>query len=288
MMPMRPIRTLRPPLAVLLLGLVGVFFGTLVGGLAGCQSGKLAPSGARPAVLLVLTNHGQMGGQMGDQLGDTGEPTGFYLGEAAHPWHVFNDAGWIVVLASPRGGDAPIDPRSLEGADAQSEAFLKKFAEDGPGGMVVPGTATLSNMRASAFEAIFFAGGHGTMWDFPEGEGVRETAEGVYRSGGVVAAVCHGPAALVNLRGKGGRPLVAGRRVTGFTNAEEDAVGLTGAMPFLLETRLRELGAEFAGAGNFEENVVVDGRLITGQNPASARGAAEAVVRVAAENEKSG
>ncbi|MFI4917707.1 MAG: type 1 glutamine amidotransferase domain-containing protein [Phycisphaerales bacterium JB060] len=254
--------------------------------LAGCQSGKLAPSDARPAVLLVLTNHGQMGGGPGDQMGDTGEPTGFYLSEAAHPWHVFNEAGWIVVLASPRGGDAPIDPRSLEGADEQSRAFLKKFAEDGRGGMVVPGTATLENMRASAFEAIFFAGGHGTMWDFPQGPGVRETAEGVYRSGGVVAAVCHGPAALVNLRGKDGQPLVAGRRVTGFTNAEEEAVGLTGAMPFLLETRLGELGAQFVGAGNFEKNVVVDGRLVTGQNPASARAAAEAVVEIAAADDE--
>lgn len=237
-----------------------------------CQGRQLAPTGARPAVLLVLTNHGVLG-----EAGGSGEPTGFFLSEAAHPWHVFNDAGWIVVLASPNGGDAPIDPRSLENVDEQGEAFLKKFARDG----VVPGTVRLTNMRASAFEAIFFAGGHGTMWDFPEGPGVRSAAEGVYNAGGVVAAVCHGPAALVNLTAKG-QPLVAGKRLTGFTNAEEDAVGLTDAMPFLLETRLRELGAEFVGAGNFEENVVVDGRLVTGQNPASAMGTAEAVVRVAA------
>lgn len=246
--------------------------------LAGCQSGKLAPTDARPAVLLVLTNHADMG--------DTGEPTGFFLAEAAHPWHVFNDAGWIVVLASPLGGDAPIDPRSLAEPDEEGQHFLDKFAKEGPDGFVVPGTARLTSMKASAFEAIFFAGGHGTMWDFPDGPGVRETAEGVYRSGGVVAAVCHGPAALVNLRARGGDPLVSGRRVTGFTNAEEDAVELTDAMPFLLETRLRELGAEFVGAGNFEENIVVDGRLVTGQNPASARGSAEAVVRVAAEEEE--
>ncbi|MEQ8315817.1 MAG: type 1 glutamine amidotransferase domain-containing protein [Phycisphaerales bacterium] len=255
----------RTVLMVVALGLGGV--------LAGCQGGKLAPTDARPAVLLVLTNHGDMG--------DTGEPTGFFLAEAAHPWHVFNEAGWIVVLASPEGGDAPIDPRSVTDPDEEGQDFLDRFARDG----VVPGTARLTSMKASAFEAIFFAGGHGTMWDFPEGPGVQETAEGVYRSGGVVAAVCHGPAALVNLRARGGDPLVAGRRVTGFTNDEEAAVELVDAMPFLLETRLRELGAEFVGAGNFEENVVVDGRLVTGQNPASARGAAEAVVRVAAENE---
>jgi putative intracellular protease/amidase len=250
---------------------------------AGCQGRKLAPTRARPAVLLVLTNHGVMGeGGGGGSPGQPGEagPTGFYLSEAAHPWQVFNDAGWIVVLASPNGGDAPIDPRSLEGADDESRAFLKKFAREG----VVPGTARLSNMDADEFEAIFFAGGHGTMWDFPKGRGVRSTAEGVYRSGGVVAAVCHGPAALVHLRERG-RPLVAGKRVTGFTNAEEEAVGLAEAMPFLLETRLRELGADFVGAGTFEENVVVDGRLVTGQNPASARGAAEAVVRIASPRE---
>ncbi len=265
---MLPIRTFRLALS-LLVALA------CAGALTGCQSGKLAPSDARPAVLLVLTNHAD--------LGDTGEPTGFFLAEAAHPWHVFHDAGWIVVLASPKGGQAPIDPRSLENVDEESQRFLDKFARDGEDGMVVPGTARLTSMKASAFEAIFFAGGHGTMWDFPEGPGVRETAEGVYKSGGVVAAVCHGPAALVNLRGKGGKPLVAGRRVTGFTNAEEDAVELTDAMPFLLETRLRELGAEFVGAGNFEENVVVDGRMVTGQNPASARDTAQAVVRIAAE-----
>ncbi len=250
--------------------------------LAGCQSSKLAPTNARPAVLIVLTNHGQMGEiEAADGTGGGGgKPTGFYLSEAAHPWHVFNDSGWIVVLASPNGGDAPIDPRSMEDVDEEGQAFLDKFAEGG----VVPRTVRLSNMKASAFEAIFFAGGHGTMWDFPDSPTVRSVAEGVYKSGGVVAAVCHGPAALVNLRYRG-QSLVAGKRVTGFTNAEEDAVELTEAMPFLLETRLRELGAEFVGAGNFEENVVVDGRLVTGQNPASARAAAEAVVRIEADKE---
>lgn len=235
--------------------------------LTGCQSRKLSPSGKWPTVLLVMTNH--------DDLGETGEPTGFYLSEAAHPWHVFNEAGWAIVLASPEGGVAPIDPRSLEDVDEESQAFLGRYAREGG----VPNTARLSAMNAAKFDAIFFAGGHGTMWDFPASPHVKSAAEGVYRSGGVVAAVCHGPAALVNLTDRSGAPLVSGRRVTGFTNAEEDAVELSEAMPFLLETRLRELGAQFVGAGNFEENVVVDGRLVTGQNPASARAAAEAVVR---------
>lgn len=234
----------------------------------GCQSGKLSPSGRWPTVLLVMTNHGE--------LGDTGEPTGLYLSEAAHPWHVFNDAGWAVVLASPEGGSAPIDPRSLENVDEQSQAFLDKYARDGE----VPKTARLSAMNARNFDAIFFAGGHGTMWDFPESPHVKSAAEGVYRAGGVLAAVCHGPAALVRLTNRDGSPLVAGKRVTGFTNAEEDAVELTAVMPFLLETRLRALEAQFVGAGNFQENVVVDGRLVTGQNPASARATAEAVLGV--------
>jgi len=217
-------------------------------------------------VLLVLTNHGE--------LGDTGEPTGFYLPEASHPWSVFTEAGYEVTLASPLGGSAPIDPRSMEDVDAESEAFLEAFATGG----VVERTASLSEVDFGAYRAVFFAGGHGTMWDFAESEAVKSVAESVYGDGGVVAAVCHGPAALVGVMTEDG-PLLDGKRVTGFTNAEEGAVELTEAMPFLLETRMRDAGAEFVGAGNFEANVVVDGRLVTGQNPASAKGAAEAVVK---------
>ena len=217
-------------------------------------------------VLLVVTNHGT--------LGQTGKPTGAYLPEVAHPWHVFTDAGWHVTLASPTGGAAPIDPRSMDQPDAQSAAFLERFVSDSAISFTVP----LARAKAMEYDAIFFAGGHGTMWDFPTSDAVRRSAESIYADGGVVAAVCHGPAALVELRDADGAPLVRGKRVTGFTNAEEDAVELTDAMPFLLETRLRELGGTFIGANTFEANVITDGRLVTGQNPASARGTAEAVV----------
>jgi putative intracellular protease/amidase len=239
--------------------------------LTACSTPR-APSAAdgteAPNVLLVLTNQGT--------LGEGGEPTGLFLSEAAHPWHVFREAGFAVTLASPDGGAAPIDPRSMGGDDSENAAFLAAFARGGR----VTDTAELGTLDPADFDAIFFVGGHGTMWDFPDDAAVRTTAETIHAGGGVVAAVCHGPAALVSLRDAEGRPLVAGRRVTGFTNAEEDAVELTEAMPFLLETRLRDLGAIFTGAENFQANVVVDGRLVTGQNPASARGTAEATVEL--------
>ncbi len=225
-------------------------------------------------VLVVLTNHGEMG--------DTGEPTGFYLSEAAHPWVTFRNAGYGVTLASPLGGPAPIDPRSLADPDEEGLAFLERFAE----GEVVNSTVPLSRIDPEDYAAIFFAGGHGTMWDFAESASVKRAAEGVYAHGGAVGAVCHGPAALLNLRASDGVYLLEGRGATGFTNAEEDAVELSDAMPFLLETRMRERGASFTSAGNFEPWVVVDGRLVTGQNPASARGAAEAVVEIINETRK--
>ncbi len=269
--PARPTGLARPDRVGALAGLLAAL---MLVGCAATRDGDRSAARASDAagddsalrVLLVLTNQGT--------LGDRDEPTGLFLSEASHPWHVFDEAGFEVVLASPDGGPAPIDPRSLQLDDPENAAFVERFAEDGR----VTETVSLAQVDPGAFDAVFFAGGHGTMWDFPTVPAVRTVAEGVHRRGGVLAAVCHGPAALVPLRDADGRPLVAGRRVTGFTNAEEDAVELTEAMPFLLETRLRELGAEFDGAASFSENVVVDGRLVTGQNPASARGAAEAVV----------
>ncbi len=240
-----------------------------------CGARKLATDKGRPGeptVLLVLTNH--------SELGDTGRPTGFYLSEAAHPWSVFRDAGYTVVLTSPDGGRAPIDPKSLEDIDDESQAFLERFATEGE----VRKTVRLGKGKAKKADAIFFVGGHGAMWDFPSDVGVRASAEKHYETGGILAAVCHGPAALVGLKGADDKPLVNNRRVTGFTNAEEASVEMTEHMPFLLETRLRELGAQFDGASNFQNNVEIDGRIITGQNPESARQTAEAVVRVLEEN----
>lgn len=253
----------------------GVFLAAGSGGLVGCASsgqsaavdGDGGASGRR--VLLVVTNHGRLGDE-------AGRPTGFYLSEAAHPWVVFKEHGYGVTLASPDGGSAPMDPRSVAEADTEGRKFLERFAEDG----AVKNTVWLGSIDPSNYDAIFFAGGHGTMWDFPTSAHVREVTEEIYRDGGVVAAVCHGPAALIDVREPGGEHLLAGARATAFTNAEEDAVGLSRVMPFLLETRMRERGAQFSGAANFAENVVVDGKLVTGQNPASARGAAERVVEL--------
>lgn len=225
-----------------------------------------AARASQGAVLMVLTNHGEM----------DGKPTGIWLAEAAHPYAVFRDAGYSVALASPAGGVSPIDPRSLRSVDAQGQAFLDRYAS----GEAIPGTLDLSNADLASYDAVFFVGGHGTMWDFPGSASVKRAGEVVYRNGGVVAAVCHGPAALVGMTTAEGVALVGGRRIAAFTNDEEDAVGLTGAVPFLLETRLRELGAVVEAAPNFEVNVVVDGRLVTGQNPASATATAEAVVRI--------
>jgi len=219
-------------------------------------------------VVIVLTNHAE--------LGDTGRPTGFYLSEAAHPWHVFTEAGYHVVLASPRGGRAPMDPKSIDLDDSVNAAFLETYPRLDDD--VV--TRKVADLSHDFIDAVFIAGGHGTMFDLPEDTPLQALIAGVHGRGGVVAAVCHGPAALVNVRLDDGSYLVAGKRVAAFTNAEERAVELAEAMPFLLQTRLEERGAEVVEAANFEKNVVVDGRLVTGQNPASATGAAEAVVEL--------
>lgn len=216
-------------------------------------------------ILIVVTNH--------SQLGETGEVTGYYLPEVAHPWDVFTEAGFEVSFASPTGGYAPMDPRSFDLEDPINRKFWHTL--DAVEGVVA--SQDLRELDLSQYDALFFAGGHGTMWDFAESEAVADAIAHKYQSGGVVAAVCHGPAALIQVE-INGQPLVAGKRVAAFTNAEESAVGLTEAMPFLLESRLKELGAEFVPAENFEANVVVSERLVTGQNPASAKGAAEAVI----------
>lgn len=222
---------------------------------------------AADRILIVVTNHAE--------LGDTGSTTGYFLSEVAHPWHVFTEAGYEVDFASPKGGYAPMDPKSFELSDPINKEFWHTLSVVES----VVATKDLSKIDSADYAAIFFAGGHGTMWDFPGSEAVATQIAEIYRKGGVVGAVCHGPAALVGVE-VDGRPLVAGKRVAAFTNDEEDAVQLTDAMPFLLESKLKELGAEFVPAPNFQTNVVVDGRLVTGQNPASAQKAAEAIVKL--------
>jgi putative intracellular protease/amidase len=232
--------------------------------------GSIARAEDAKSVLLVLTNHAE--------LGDTGRKTGFYLSEAAHPYEVFTTSGLEVTLASPEGGVAPVDPKSFKLDDDANASFWKKFGNDDSDHPAVEETLSMSEVGPGEFDGIFFAGGHGAMWDFPTSGDIRAVTASIWSRGGAVGAVCHGPAALVNLKLPDGSLLVKGRKVAGFTNAEEEAVGLTEVMPFSLQDSLEGMKAEVVTAENFMENAVRDGRLVTGQNPASARKAAELLV----------
>lgn len=215
-------------------------------------------------ILFALTSH--------DKKGSTGESTGAYLPEIAHPHAVFTAAGYAVDFVSTRGGDVPLD--GVDRNDPVNAAFL-----DDPALMrQLHASAASTSVDPSRYAAIFFAGGHGAMWDFPDATAFSQAAATIYESGGVVGAVCHGPAGLVNVRLTNGAYLVAGKTVSAFTNEEERAVKLDRVVPFLLETRLVERGARFEGAPSWQEKVVVTERLVTGQNPASASGVAKAMV----------
>ena len=235
---------------------------------SGCATSRSADAEGKPAprVAIVLTNHGQ--------LGDTGKPTGFFLSEATHPYEVFHEAGYEIDFLSPKGGLAPMD--GVDTSDPINAAFLADEA------LVARTKSTTAIAKAMTvpYDAVFFSGGHGTMWDFPNDAGVQELIRTVYERGGVVAAVCHGPAALVNARLSSGMYLVAGKEVSAFTDEEEVAVELEKVVPFALESKLRARGARFVEAPNFEKKVAVSERLVTGQNPASATGVAEAVVEL--------
>jgi putative intracellular protease/amidase len=219
-------------------------------------------------VLIALTSHAD--------LGDTGRTTGFYVSEAAEPWAVFTAAGYEVDLASVEGGEPPRD-----GEDPDSPEQRAFLTDPGVAGRLAD-TPRAGAIDPSRYDAVLFAGGHGTMWDFPDNADLGRIIRDIYEGGGVVAAVCHGPAALVGATLSDGSYLVAGKRVAAFTNDEEKAVDLADVVPFLLADRLGEQGAEHVPAENFAANVVRDGRLITGQNPASARGVAQAVVETLA------
>jgi putative intracellular protease/amidase len=213
-------------------------------------------------VLMVLTSH--------TLLGETGQPTGWYVPEAAHPWNEFRRAGIGVEWASPAGGRGR--PYGVDMNDAVQSDFVREFGEHGPD------TIAAVSIDSKRYEAIFYVGGHGTMWDFPDNTALAASAGEIYAGGGIVAAVCHGPAGVINIIDPSGAPLAAGRRVAAFTNDEEVAVGLADTVPFLLADALSAKGAIHVPAINFEPNVITDGRLITGQNPASATGVASAVV----------
>ena len=221
-------------------------------------------------VLLVLTSH--------DQLGNTGTKTGFWLEEFAAPFYVLKDAGAEITLASPKGGQPPLDPKS-DLPENQTE-LTHRFRADASANAQLANTKRLADMSAEDFDAVFYPGGHGPMWDMPDNAVSIGLIESFVRAGKPIGAVCHAPAAFTNVRGKDGEYLVKGRRVTGFSNEEETAVHLENVVPFLLEDRLKERGGIYTKAANWAPHVEVDGLLVTGQNPASSAPGAQALLKL--------
>ena len=222
-------------------------------------------------ILMVLTSH--------DQLGNTGRKTGFWLEEFAAPYFVFRDAGVELTLASPKGGQPPIDPKS-DLPENQTPA-MTRFKQDQAAQKALAQTVRLADMKAEDFDTIFYVGGHGPMWDLADNPDSIALIESFYNSGKPVAAVCHSPGVLHRVTYKGA-PIVKGKRVTGFTNTEEEAVHLTDVVPFLVEDELKRLGGHYEKAADWESFAIVDGRLITGQNPASSTAAAQALLKLLA------
>jgi putative intracellular protease/amidase len=221
-------------------------------------------------VLIVTTSHAS--------LGETGNSTGLWLEELTTPYYALLDGGVGLRLASIAGGEVPIDPNSVK-AKGENEPSVERYLDDDAFKTKVAGTTALTAIDVDHYDALFLPGGHGTMWDFPASTALTRAIRTFLDAGKPVASVCHGPAALTAVRDREGTPVVAGRQVSAFTDAEERAVGLDGAVPFLLETRLRELGATFVGAANFTAQVSVDRGLITGQNPQSSVGTADELLK---------
>jgi putative intracellular protease/amidase len=221
-------------------------------------------------LLIVITSH--------DQLGDTGEKTGFWLEEFTTPYYIFLDAGVKVSLASPRGGMPPIDPRSMSD-EAQTDS-TRRFLSDNKANEALANTIKLSQVNANDFDAIFYPGGHGPLWDLVDNKDSIRLIESFWSQGKPVSAVCHAPAVLLNARDNQGELIIKNKNVTGFTNNEETAIGLTNKVPFLLESELIERGGSYSKADNFEPHIQIDGKLITGQNPASAEGVAKALIEM--------
>ena len=227
-------------------------------------------------VLIIATSHGT--------LGSGGEATGLWLEELAVPYMVLREAGVEVEIASVRGGKLPIDPRSEKPHD-EHPPRVQRFLDDAAATRAMNASHSMSDVDLQQFDAVFFPGGHGTMWDLPD-ESVGRLVADFLTAGKPVAAVCHGPAALVSARKADGKPLVAGRRITAFSDSEERAVGLMDVVPFALESRLRELGATLRTAPDFEPHAMRDGLLITGQNPASSEKVAQLLLEALAETQR--
>ncbi|WP_455597818.1 type 1 glutamine amidotransferase domain-containing protein [Acinetobacter pecorum] len=217
-------------------------------------------------ILMVLTSH--------DQLGDTGKKTGFWLEELAAPYYTFVDAGAEVVLASPAGGQPPLDPKSNE-PDAQTET-TKRFEADEVAMQALANTHKLSEVLNQDFDAVFYPGGHGPLWDLAKDQNSISLIEQTLQADKPVALVCHAPGVLRDVKDAEGRSIVEGKTVTGFSNTEEDGVGLTDIVPFLVEDMLKEKGGKYSKTEDWQVYVQQDGLLITGQNPASSAATAEA------------
>ncbi|PXW25534.1 type 1 glutamine amidotransferase domain-containing protein [Paraburkholderia caballeronis] len=220
-------------------------------------------------VLIVLTSHAE--------LGNTGKKTGFWLEEFAAPYFALRDAGATLTLASPKGGQPPLDPKSDE-PSAQTDA-TRRFAADADARAALANTVRLADVKADDFDAVFYPGGHGPLWDLAEDPASIALIERMIEAGKPVAAVCHAPGVLRHVKVADGRPLVDGKSVTGFANSEEAAVGLTDVVPFLVEDMLKTSGGRYTKAADWQSHAVVDGLLITGQNPASSEPVAEALLK---------
>jgi len=227
-------------------------------------------------ILMVITSH--------DRLGDTGRKTGFWLEELAAPYYAFKDAGAEIVLASPKGGQPPLDPKSNE-PEFRTD-LTHRFEADAAATAQLAATVRLDGVTSGGFDTVFYPGGHGPMWDLAEDRSSAALIESFLAAGKPIALVCHAPGALRHVRTPDGRPLVQGRKVTGFTNTEEEAVGLTRVVPFLVEDELKAQGGIYSKTEDWGVHIVTDGLLITGQNPASSGPAAKALLVKLAEERK--
>jgi putative intracellular protease/amidase len=214
-------------------------------------------------ILFVVTSH--------NKKGNSGQNTGYYLGEVSHPWEVLVNAGYEIDFVSPQGGNPPVDGFDL------NDPVNKRFWEDAYYHQKITNTMRPAEVNAQHYVAIFYAGGHGAMWDLPNDKTLAKIAADIYEQDGIVAAVCHGPAGLLNIKLSDGKYLIEGKKVNGFTNEEESLVKLTDIVPFLLEEKLKERGGQYEKSAPWQSHVTVDQRLITGQNPQSAKGVGEAV-----------
>lgn len=219
-------------------------------------------------ILFVVTSH--------DKKGNTNEKTGYYLGEVSHPWEVLVEAGYEIDFVSPKGGNPPVDGFDL------NDPVNKKFWEDKHYHQKITNSLKPSEVKPQDYVAIFYAGGHGAMWDLPNNTELTNIASKIYEQNGIVSAVCHGPAGLLNIKLSNGKYLIAGKKVNGFSNEEEELVKLTQIVPFLLENQMKDRGGIYEKSAPWQNHVTVDGRLITGQNPQSAKAVGEAIKKALA------